>query len=139
MAYTVQHLEPTKFILIEVSGESSTAELIDLFATLVERRGRLSGARIFCDVSAAAADVISWQVMIGAVDFLRAHQDRFAGMRWANYAAQPLHFGVSRMAGEMAIDLPFAYQAFTSREKALNWLAMPLDMRKALFPVPAVA
>ncbi len=68
--------------------------------------------------------------MLPAVGFIRQRTEAFAGMKWASYAPTLLNFGIARMAGEMSADLPFEYRSFKSRELALNWLAMPLPLRK---------
>lgn len=135
MAFQARFIPATDFALAEVSGRFSTEELLGLFDLLLSQRSPLRGARIFCDVSAADSTDVSTGVMAPAVEYLRARQQLFAGMKWANYAsASLLNFAISRMAGELSGDLPFEYRAFRNREQALNWLAMPLALRLAHLP-----
>lgn len=139
MAYSARFIPSTSVALAEVSGKFTTEELFGLFTTLLEARGQLRGAKIFCDVTTADSTDISTNEMLPAIDFIRERQDLFAGMKWANFASTILNFAISRMAGEMSSDLPFEYRVFTNRELALNWLAIPLDLRKTHFPEQAVA
>jgi hypothetical protein len=130
MAYHVSLIPDTSFALAEVAGKFTTDELHGLFTALLEARGQLRGVKIFCDVSAADSTGVSTDVMLPVVDFIGDRSELFAGMKWAVFAPSLLNFAIGRMAGEMAMDLPFEYEVFTSREKALNWLAMPLALRK---------
>lgn len=59
--------------------------------------------------------------------FVRANRERMGGFRWANVTADPVHYGMTRMAQVIVEGLPGELEIFEEVEEAVEWAARGPD------------
>ena len=112
------------FLRAEGSGHLSLQDLQEALAAIVEHPDFTPGMPQLCDLSDVEDVDLTYGDLKAVVEWAMGRAERLGRSKVALVASEPVVFGVSRMYGVLAQDLPTDIRVFRTREDALRWLGV---------------